>query len=396
MKKSIAIIGGGTAGLFLAAFLDTKLYDVTIYEKKARLGRKFLVAGDGGFNLTHSEALPEFKTKYTPANFLDEALDQFSNEDMRAWLSEIGIPTFVGSSGRIFPEKGIKPIEVLRKIEQHLIDRQVQFAFNKTFVGWESESSQALVFEDEEVVKADYVVFALGGGSWEITGSDGRWLEIFKNRGIETVPFKASNCAFRINWSERFISRNQGKPLKNISIRIDDKTQKGEAVVTEFGLEGNAIYALSAELQTALSTEKSVDIFVDFKPTVAIDKLIEKMKSSEENTTTTLKEELKLSRTVIDLIKEKLTKEEYLDHAVLVKYIKSFPLTVTEAATIDEAISTLGGVVCHAVDAHFQLQKLENTFCIGEMLDWNAPTGGYLIQACASTGVKLAHHLNQL
>lgn len=168
MKKNVAIIGGGTAGLFLAAFLDTGLYNVTIFEQKASFGRKFLVAGGGGFNLTHSEELSKFKTRYTPASFLNKALEHFSNDDLRAWLFNLGVPTFTGSSGRVFPEKGIKPIEVLKLIETHLLERNVQFEFKKKFTGWDNENS--LVFNSNEIIKSDYTVFALGGASWKVTG----------------------------------------------------------------------------------------------------------------------------------------------------------------------------------------------------------------------------------
>lgn len=265
MKRKLAIVGGGTAGLFLAAFINTELYDVSLFEKNSALGRKFLVAGDGGFNLTHSEDLSIFKSKYTPASFLDKALAIFSNIDLRAWLLSLGIPTFVGSSGRVFPEKGIKPIKVLKCIEAYLINKQVKFEFNKTFTNWDNENS--LVFNSTEIVKSDYTVFALGGSSWKVTGSEGTWLNLFSEKGIETLPFKSSNCAYKINWPERFINKNEGKPLKNISISLNNNIQKGEAVITKFGIEGNAIYGLSPGIQAALALEKEVKVYVDFKPT---------------------------------------------------------------------------------------------------------------------------------
>ena len=392
MKKSIAIVGGGTAGLFAAAFLDTNIYDVTIYDKKPRLGRKFLVAGDGGFNLTHSEPLSSFKTRYTPSAWLDAALEQFSNEDLRAWMLERGVPTFVGSSGRVFPEKGIKPIEVLRCIEQHLMDRQIRIEYNKTFTGW--NENEAIVFEDGDIVKSDYVIFAMGGASWKITGSDGAWIDLFQNKGIETIPFRAANCAYEIDWSEKFISRNEGTPLKNIAISHGGKLQKGEAVITALGVEGNAIYGLSSEIQKSLDAGDEVIAHVDFKPTTTLEDVIEKLTASKENTTTTLKEKLKIPRAVIDLIKESTTKEQYLDIPTLAQFIKEFPLTIIAPASIDEAISTMGGISLDAITTDYELKGMENSFCIGEMLDWNAPTGGYLIQACASMGVFVADKLN--
>jgi uncharacterized flavoprotein (TIGR03862 family) len=392
MKKKVAIIGGGTAGLFLAAFLNPDIFNVTIFEKKSSLGRKFLVAGVGGFNLTHSEALPILKSRYTPTSFLDDALDKFSNEDLRNWFLNLGIPTFVGSSGRIFPEKGIKPIDVLKSIEKHLLEKNIKFEFNKTFTDWDNEN--AIEFDSKEIIKSDYTVFALGGSSWKVTGSDGSWLDLFSKKGIDTLAFSPSNCAYKIKWDETFIQKNEGNPLKNISISIENKTQKGEAVITKFGIEGNAIYGLSPEIQGVLATKKEAVVHIDFKPIYDLPALVEKITQAKSNTTATLRDSLKLPRTVIDLIKVTLTKDEFLDHQILAKFIKSFPLTIVNSAPIDEAISTSGGIDLKAVDSSFQLEKLKNNFCIGEMLDWNAPTGGYLIQACASMGVYLAGHLN--
>lgn len=392
MKKKVAIIGGGSAGLFLAAFLNSDIYNVTIFEKKTSLGRKFLVAGDGGFNLTHSEEISSFKSRYTPASFLDNALDNFSNADLRTWLLSLGIPTFVGSSGRVFPEKGIKPIEVLKCIEAHLIDKNVKFEFNKTFTDWDQENS--LEFNAKEIIKSDYTVFALGGSSWKVTGSDGSWLNIFNKKGIDTLPFRPSNCAYKIKWPEKFIQNNEGKPLKNITISLKNKIQKGEVVITKFGIEGNAIYGLSPEIQTALASNNEVVVYADFKPTYHLSALIKKISHSKSNTTVTLRKKIKLSRSVIELLKATLTKEAFLDVQILAKFIKSFPLKIVDSAPIDEAISTSGGINLNAIDSNFELKKMNNNFCIGEMLDWDAPTGGYLIQACASTGVYLAHHLN--
>jgi len=392
MKKKIAIIGGGTAALFLAAFLNTDLYEVTIYEKNSALGRKFLVAGDGGFNLTHSEDLDSFKSKYTPSSFLNLALDHFNNSDLRAFLLSIGIPTFIGSSGRIFPEKGIKPIAVLKAIESYLNIKNIKFEFNKTFTGWDKENN--LAFNSNEIVKSDYAVFALGGASWKVTGSDGSWLSLFDKNGINTSPFKASNCAYKINWTKDFIKKHQGSPLKNISITLNDKTQKGEVVITKFGLEGNAIYALSPEIQMLLDLNKEATVFVDFKSTQTVESLIKKIRSSKSNLTTTLREKIKLPNSAIQLIKTTLTKDDFLDLNVLAKFIKKIPITIVDSTPINEAISTTGGINLTALDKNFEVRKLKNTFCLGEMLDWNAPTGGYLIQGCASMGAYLAKHLN--
>lgn len=392
MKQTVAIVGGGTASLFLAAFLNPDRYEVTIFEQNKTLGRKFLVAGDGGFNLTNSEVMHDFIQQYTPHNFLAAALKNFNNDDLKTWLLSIGIPTYVGSSGRVFPEKGIKPIEVLKCIERQLINKKVQFKFNKTFTNWGENNK--LVFNGNELVSSNYNVFALGGSSWKVTGSNGSWLNTFNKKGISTSSFRASNCSFQINWESSFIAQNEGKPLKNIAIKINSKTQKGEAVVTKFGLEGNAIYALSPEIQSTLTKTSKAIVYVDFKPTLSIESLVEKITSSQLSTTETLRQKIKLSNVVIALLKATLTKEEYLSPTTLANRIKNYALTITAAAPIDEAISTAGGINLDAVTNNFELKTLKNNFCIGEMLNWDAPTGGYLIQGCVSMGVQLAKYFN--
>lgn len=393
MKKQISIIGGGPSAFLLAAFLDTEKFDIIIYEKNKTAGRKFLVAGKGGFNLTHSEPILQLIERYTPSVFLKNAVLNFSNTDFRNWLSKIGIPTYVGSSKRVYPEVGIKPIEVLNTILKHLESRGITIKYEHTFSGWNANNLP--VINDTEIT-TDYTVFALGGGSWKVTGSDGSWIDTFSEKNSITQPFKASNCAFKINWPSNFIKKHEGKPLKNIAIACAEKTQKGEAVITTFGLEGNAIYALSPQIRTQLSTHNKADIFIDFKPTLPLENIHEKIiTSTQRSTTDILKKDLKLSASQIDLLKTYLSKTEYLTAEILAKNIKKFPITLENTSEIDEAISTVGGIDLESVSKNFELQNLPNQFCIGEMLDWDAPTGGYLLQACASTGVYLARYLNK-
>lgn len=394
MKKSISIIGGGPSALFLAAFLDVEKFDIIIYEKNKTAGRKFLVAGKGGFNLTHSEPILEFTKKYTPTNFLENSLLNFNNDDFRNWLDKIGIPTYVGSSKRVYPEEGIKPITVLNTILNHLKERGVVFKYEHIFSGWDSKNNAII---NNKSTVSDYTVFSLGGGSWKITGSDGNWLDTFKEKGVKTIPFEASNCAFKINWNSIFIKEYEGNPLKNITISCSEKTQKGEVVITNFGLEGNAIYGLSPQIRKQLKSEQKAIIYLDFKPTLSLETVLSKIKSSNsKNTTQILKRELKLSSSQISLLKIHLTKEAYLDVEILSKSIKKFPLEIKGLAVLDEAISTVGGISLSAIDSNFQLEKIPNQFCIGEMLNWDAPTGGYLLQACASTGVFLSKYLNKI
>ena len=394
MKKTISIIGSGPSSLLLAAFLDTQKFDITIYEKNKTAGRKFLVAGKGGFNLTHSESISNFIERYTPSGFLKNALLNFTNDNFRNWLNDIGIPTFIGSSKRVYPEEGIKPISVLNTILNHLKERGVTLKFEHTFSGWDAENNTII---NGKTITADYTVFSLGGRSWKITGSNGNWMDTFKEKEIKTVPFEASNCAFKIDWKPNFINQNQGNPLKNITINCNGKTQKGEAVITKFGLEGNAIYALSPKIREQLKSKKKARIYIDFKPTFSREEVTLKVKNSNfKNTTQILKKELKLSTSQIDLLKTYLSKEDYLNSEILAKYIKEFPLEITALGILDAAISTIGGIDLDAVDTNFQLRKIKNQFCIGEMLNWDTPTGGYLIQGCVSSGVYLAKYLNEI
>lgn len=393
MKISVAIIGGGTAALFAAAFLDAEKYEVTIYEKKSTLGRKFLVAGDGGFNLTHSEPIGYMISRYGPSSFMKPALERFTNEDLVSWLQELGVPTYIGSSKRVFPEKGIKPITVLNAILDLLAKKGVSVIPNRTFTGWDDNYN--LMFADDAIVEADIKIFALGGSSWKVTGSDGTWMPIFQYNNIETVPFHAANCAYGIAWPSDFIKRNEGLPLKNIAIESAGHRQKGEVVITKFGLEGNAIYALSQEINAQLRSDGAAQIYLDCKPTLTQESIFNKLQSSRLKTTEKLKQTLKLSATQIQLVKSHSSRETFLHMNALSKFIKRIPLTIQSAATIEESISTTGGVSLAAVTKNYQLKNLDNTYCIGEMLDWYAPTGGYLIQGCASMGVYLARSLNK-
>jgi uncharacterized flavoprotein (TIGR03862 family) len=395
VKKSVSIIGGGPAALVFAALLDCQKFKVTLYEKNKTLGRKFLVAGKGGFNLTHSEPIAELIARYTPPDFLEKALLDFDNQDFRNWLDTIGIPTYIGSSKRVYPESGIKPIAVLNAILAVLDKQGVAIQYNHTWTGWTTNND--LIFNTDTEIKSDYTIFALGGSSWKVTGSDGTWLDLFKTQGIDTTAFQSSNCAYRVHWPEDFIMEHEGSPLKNIAINCLNKKQKGEAVITRFGLEGNAIYALSPQIRKALESQQKATVFLDLKPTLSFEDLHQKIKkSSLKKTSEKLQKELKLSPTQIGLLKKYLSKETYLNPELLAQNIKKLGIEITGSALLNDAISTTGGVQLNAVDENFQLKKINNQYCIGEMLDWDAPTGGYLLQACFSMGMHLARHLNRI
>jgi uncharacterized flavoprotein (TIGR03862 family) len=394
VKKTVSIIGGGAAAIALAAFLNNQKFDVTIFEKNKAIGRKLLVAGEGGFNLTHSEQIELLIERYTPSSLLKEVLLKFTNNDLRDWLYSIGIPTYVGSSKRVYPKEGIKSIEVLKAIQAVLIENGVKIECNKTWTGWDTNNN--LVFNDKELVESDYIVFALGGGSWKVTGSDGTWLSIFEKKGVNAIPFQASNCAYNIEWENDFILKHAGAPLKNISISCLNKKQKGEVIITQFGLEGNAIYALSPEIRSKLKKQQKAIIFIDLKPTLSYADIVIKLKKSKsKRITEILKSELKLSPVQIGLLKTCISKEVFLNIDTLALKIKSLPFNIVNSAELDESISTVGGVCLSEIDSNFQLNTIENNYCIGEMLDWDAPTGGYLLQACFSMGNFLAGHINE-
>jgi len=395
--KSIAIIGGGSAACMLAAMLDEEIFSIHIYEKQTAVGRKFLVAGDGGFNLTHSEDIETFVTRYTPQAFLEQTLRSFTNQDLCSWLKSIGIETYTGSSKRIFPAKGIKPIEVLNAILKKLKTKKVIIHTQHEWLGWDADN--ALIFSHKEkqvIVSADKTVFALGGASWKVTGSDGAWLNIFKEKGIRTIPFQASNCAYKVEWPTEFLEKAEGQWLKNISIACEGQEKKGELVITAFGIEGGAVYALSPQIREQINTTGKATVFIDFKPTLIRETLLYKISSAgNKSVSKVLSDDLKLSDTQMQLLKAFVSKEDFTDTRTLVNYIKKFPLILTALAPIDEAISTVGGIAIEEVNDFFELKKLPHQYVIGEMLDWDAPTGGYLLQACFSMGAGLAKQLNE-
>jgi uncharacterized flavoprotein (TIGR03862 family) len=398
LKKTIAIVGGGPAALFLAANLDENQYHVTIYEKNTALGRKFLVAGQGGFNLTHSEDIEMMLTRYNPASFLKNSLEKFSNTDLLNFLNSLGIQTYVGTSKRVFPVKDTKPIEVLNALLNFLKQKGVTIKTNFNWKGFDADNK--LVFETaskEQKVDANITIFALGGASWKVTGSDGLWLGHFEKKGITCLPFRPSNCAFEIKWPEGVSEKFKGKALKNCSFFSGEKEIKGEAVLTSFGIEGSGVYPLSGEIRKQLDANKSADLFIDFKPQLTKAEIKKRLVENENKALSRfLESDLKLSKTVLLLLKTFLSKEEFTDSEILSSKIKQFKLTITSLAPIDEAISTVGGIALNEIDENYELKKMPQHYAIGEMLDWDAPTGGYLLQASFSMGYHLAKHLNKI
>jgi uncharacterized flavoprotein (TIGR03862 family) len=395
-KKSITIIGGGASALMLACSLDSNKYIISIYEKNAALGRKFLVAGKGGFNLTHSENLTQFVERYQPKEFIEPILNHFSNIDFRNWLSSIGIETYVGTSKRVFPVKGIKPIEVFQQIGKQLVKNKVTVFYNHIWQGWDQDE---IVFSSNGELtkfKPDIVVFALGGASWKVTGSDGNWTNYFNYKGITTSPFYPSNCAYKVNWKSSFIKAHHGMALKNCEFTCGSVNRKGEAVITEFGIEGSGIYPLSPMIRKEIIQNKTCHITVDFKPDLLLQEIISRIENKGKlSIKDVLKKKINLSDAQIDLLKSESTKEQYQSTVELSNLVKKFPITLVDFPPIDDVISTVGGIPLEEIKANLELKKMPNHFCMGEMLDWDAPTGGYLLQACFSMGYFLSQYLNK-
>jgi uncharacterized flavoprotein (TIGR03862 family) len=397
LKQSIAIIGAGPASLMLACSLDTSKFNISIYEKNAAPGRKFLVAGKGGFNLTHSEEKSQFAERYYPRKFMRPFLSHFSNEDFRSWLKSIGIETYVGTSKRVFPVKGIKPIEVLRQIENELNKNKVSVFYNHEWKGWKGDE---LFFETNSQFKSlnpDLVVFALGGASWKVTGSDGSWTSLFAHKGITIKPFYPSNCAYQIAWNESLMKIISGEALKNCKFSCGSISRKGEAVLTNFGIEGSGIYPLSLEIRKQLIRNNSAIIHVDFKPDLLTEEIVLRLQNKGKlSVKDVLEKKVNLSPVQIELLKAASTKNEYNNAEFLSRLIKMYPLNILGFAPLDEAISTVGGISLDEVNERLELKKMPDNYCLGEMLDWDAPTGGYLLQACFSMGRFLADELNKL
>ncbi len=388
-------MGGGPSALLLAAHLDQNQFDVAIYEKNAALGRKFLVAGQGGFNLTHSEAPELMVSRYTPSSFINKALKQFSNHDLIKWLAELGIETYVGTSKRVFPVKGTKPVDVLNAILIRLRSKGVKIHTHYDWKGF-GENNRLLFTtpKGQQSVVADTIIFALGGGSWKVTGSDGSWLNYFEKKNIVCEPFRSSNCAFKIEWRSD-LQKLAGTALKNCTFTCGNTKIKGEAVLTKFGIEGSGVYPLSGEIRKQLDRDKEAILFIDLKPPLSIAEIKQRLEENKGKALTKfLHLQLKLNKNAVQLLKLHLLKEEFMDTVKLSTAIKQFPLKINGLAPLDEAISTVGGILLDEISANYELKKLPDHFVIGEMLNWDAPTGGYLLQGCFSMAYDLAKYLN--
>jgi len=390
----IAIIGGGPAGLMAAEMLSAAGLSVTVYERMPTPGRKLLIAGRGGLNLTHSEPLVRFVTRYGAASSrLAPILEAFPPSALIAWAEGLGQQTFVGSSGRVFP-KALKASPLLRAWLARLAAQGVTLRTRHEWLGW--DESGKLIFHaadgSTEAMHADVTILALGGASWPKLGSDGGWAAILARRGVNIRPFRPANCGFTIAWSQSFRDRFEGLPLKNIVVSLASHTARGDALITRSGIEGGPVYALSALLRDEIAAAGHANLEVDLRPDLSEGMISAKLKRQRpgQSITQTLRKSLNLSPVAINLVRESHGIALPGEPDVLAARIKSVILTLTGTGPIDRAISTAGGVDFSDLDETLMLRDLPGIYAAGEMLDWEAPTGGYLLQASFATGVAVA------
>ncbi len=393
-RKHIIVIGGGPSGLMAAEVLASAGHDVTVYDRMQSPGRKLLIAGRGGLNLTHSEPLEPFIARYgAAAEWLAPCIRAFPPEALRAWCEGLNQETFIGSSGRVFP-RSMKAAPLLRAWLRRLDELGVRFAARHRWLGWEGEM---LKFNDaagqELTVTPDATLLALGGASWPRLGSDGGWVEIFAASGIEVASLRPSNCGFIVPWSEHFSARFAGTPLKPVTLTHNGFTLQGEAMITVQGLEGGAVYALSASLREAIATQGFALLQMDLCPNVPADALTRKLDAPRGSKS--LSSHLRRagqSPLAVALLRELTTPDQLAQAApaAMAALLKALPVRLTGVADIARAISTAGGVKRSALDEHFMLRARPGVFVAGEMLDWEAPTGGYLLQGCFSTATVAA------
>jgi uncharacterized flavoprotein (TIGR03862 family) len=392
-QTQVAIIGAGPAGLMAAEVLAAGGVSVTVYDAMPSAGRKFLMAGRGGLNLTHSEALPEFLFRYGNAMpYLQAAIEAFPPSGLRAWSEALGQPTFVGSSGRVFPQ-AFKASPLLRAWLRRLDASGVRFALRHRWTGWDDEEHLAFETPDgQRAVEARATVLALGGASWPRLGSDGSWVETLTAKGVTISPLRPANCGFTVAWSDIFRERFQGQPLKGIGLSFGAHTLRGEAMITAAGIEGGAVYALSALLREAVLEEGQATLHVALRPDLDRSDLAARLGAprAKQSFSNWLRKAAHLSPVGIGLLQEAAVASgislSSLPAAELAAWINAVPVQLNGIAPIARAISTAGGIAFDELDERFMIRRLPGIFAAGEMLDWEAPTGGYLLQASFATG----------
>lgn len=395
---TVSIIGGGPAGMIAAEFLSSQGFTVHLFDAKPAVLRKFLVAGKGGLNLTKAESLDVFLSRYgSSATYLKNHLLNFGPAELIDWVHYLGFSTFTGSSQKVFPDK-MDAVQLRRAWIKRLQKQGVQFHLSHRWIGWNDENE--LLFKTKQDIlpfRTDAVILAMGGASWQKTGSDGTWFKYLEQEGIKIEPFKPANCGFNVNWSEHFRQKFAGIPLKSIILHFSPEGskplhQKGEFVISHYGVEGNLIYSFSAPIREEISKNGQAIIYLDLAPDWDQQKLITRL--SKPRGSRSLSSHIYKSTGLRDvktgLLWEFLSKDMIENPVTLAKAIKSIPIQLISPRPIEEAISTAGGVSFDELSDNLMLIKKPGIFCAGEMLDWEAPTGGYLLTACFSTGVAVA------
>ena len=387
--KTAAIIGGGPAGLMAAEVLSGHGLQVDVYDSMSSLGRKFLMAGKSGLNLTHSEPFEKFVSRYgNKKQEVEKWLLKFTPDDLVKWASELGVETFVGTSGRVFP-KEMKASPLLRAWLKRLDEAGVNVHLRNKWVGWNEDKS--LKFETPDglkIVKADAVILALGGGSWARLGSSGEWVHWLDQAGVKVEALKPSNCGFDVAWSPFFKEKFDGQPIKSVILTFGDFHQQGEFIVTKEGVEGSLVYAASAGMRDEILANGKAVMRLDLAPDKTEAQLLEKLSKprGSRSMASHLEKAVGIKGVKAGLLREFVPKDEFVDMARLAFYIKQLPVPLVATRPLDEAISSAGGVSFDSLDEDLMLKKFPGVFCAGEMLDWEAPTGGYLLTACFASG----------
>jgi uncharacterized flavoprotein (TIGR03862 family) len=399
VTKEIAVIGAGPAGLMAAEALASPSRRVMVYERMPSPARKLLMAGRGGLNLTHSEPLEQFLTRYLPragrGAAIREAVTAYPPQTVVEWAHGLGQATFAGTSGRIFP-KAMKASPLLRAWLRRLEAQGVTLVTSHEWAGWDADGR--LVFRrpdgSEVLSRPDATLLALGGASWPRLGSTGAWMATLASRGVETRAFAASNCGVDVAWSEVMRSRFEGEPLKRVAISCADRRVRGEAVVTRRGLEGGAVYALSDPIRQAIAEAGKATLIIDLRPDITAGQLAERLAAprGKQSAATFLRKAVGLPPVAVGLLRE-ASPALPADPRNLAELIKTVPVTVKALAGLERAISSAGGIALEAVDEALMLRAIPGVFVAGEMLDWDAPTGGYLLQATLATAVAAAKGL---
>ncbi|CAK13645.1 conserved hypothetical protein [Pseudomonas entomophila L48] len=390
---SVAVIGGGPAGLMAAEALAQRGVAVQVFDAMPSVGRKFLLAGVGGMNITHSEPYPAFVGRYAERrDAIDALLRDFDADALRQWIHGLGIETFVGTSGRVFP-RDMKAAPLLRAWLKRLRDAGVVIHTRHRWLGWNADGSLRIAYPQGELAQqADAVILALGGGSWARLGSDGAWTKLLAERGVDISPLQASNCGFEVEgWSALLKDKFAGAPLKNIALSVPGMApRKGEFILTAQGVEGSLVYAWSAVVREAINRDGHGTLLLDLLPDRPVDKIAQALAKPRGSRSMAkhLHGQLGIDGVKAALLRELTDQATFADPERLAAAIKALPITLVRTRPLDEAISSAGGVRFEGLDEGLMVAKLPGVFCAGEMLDWEAPTGGYLLTACFASGLR--------